>query len=461
MKLWKKLTLNFLFLIIVSIIIISIISNFMINKRFDTYLLRERENKFSRIQEEINKLLIENMYTLNEMDLKHLALTEDIDIKIKDINNNIIYSSTSMRIYQNKRSMRDHMGMMGGMHSRNNGYYEEKSYKLYNSNGEIGSLIIGYIDNSYLTESAIIFKRTLVSSFIISGFIAIIFGLIVSIFVSEGLTKPLINISNTAHEIRKGNLSAKSIINTNTDEIKDLSQSINHLGATLLNHGESRKRYASDISHELRTPITTLKTHLEAIIDGVWEPTREHLDILMNETLRLSSLVDDLRDSFNLEEYNLDLNKVNFNLSKEIKNIITAYTPIYNNLNHILEGLIQDNIYITMDKDKLNQIMNNLLSNANKYLNHEGKVTVELKEIDNNIVIDVIDNGIGIKKEDLKFIFDRFYRVDTSRNKSTGGSGLGLSIVKSIVEAHGGTICIQSNYGYGTEISIKLPKKQV
>lgn len=458
MKLSRKLTLNFLFLILISIIIISITSNFMINNRFENYLIKERENKFLRIQEEINKLLIENDNQIDEMDLKHLALTEDITLKIKDLNGVIIYDSNTGFGPRRRGPMNHHMGMMRRDNNKNNGNYKEQSYDLYKSDKQIGSLVIGYIDNSYLTESAMIFKKALANSFAISGIIAMIIGLIVSIFVSNGLTRPLINIKNTANEIRKGNLSSKSYVKTNTSEIKDLSKSINYLGATLLNHEKSRRRYASDISHELRTPITTLKTHLEAIIDGVWEPNKEHLDILMHETLRLSKLVDDLKDSFILEEYSMELNKIDFNLSKEIENIITAYTPIYNSDNYILEGSIQRDIHINMDKNKLNQIINNLLSNAKKYLNPNGKVTVELKEKKDTIIIKVEDNGIGIKKEDLQFIFNRFYRVDTSRNKSTGGSGLGLSIVNSIVKAHDGKIDIKSEYKKGTQIILEFKK---
>lgn len=457
MKLSKKLTLSFLFLIIISILIISLISNSMINKRFDLYLLKEREAKFSRIHEEVNKLLIDNNDTLDTMDLKHLALTEDIDIKIKNIDGKLIYNSDSKKIHQNRRGMQNHMNHMG---NRSDGNYEEKIYSLYNGEGEIGSLVIGYIDNSYFTQSAFLFKKTLANSIILSGFIAILIGLVFSVFMSRGLTDPLVNIRNTANQIRKGNLSAKSEINTNTIEIQDLSQSINYLGDSLLNHERSRKRYASDISHELRTPLTTLRTHLEAIIDGVWDPNPEHLDILRNETIRLSKLVDDLKDSFDFDEYNLKLNKVKFNLSKELGHIITTYMPVYNKEDYAIEACIEDNIYINMDKDKLNQIMNNLLSNAMRYLSENGKALITLKKNNDKILMSVKDNGIGIKEEDLNFIFDRFYRIDTSRNNSTGGSGLGLSIVKSIVVAHEGEIYIESEYGNGSKITMEFPIKE-
>lgn len=201
---------------------------------------------------------------------------------------------------------------------------------MSHENEDFGYLVLGYIDNAYLTESAIIFKNTLYESFIISGIITISIGLIVSIILSRRLTNPLINIRNTANEIQSGNLSAYSKVDTDVKEILELSQSLNFLGSTLAHQEDIRKRYASDISHELRTPLTTLKSHLEAIIDGVWEPTEDHLQILMSEITRLSNLVDDLKDSFSAEEYNINLNKIKFNISQEMENIITTFTPIYN-----------------------------------------------------------------------------------------------------------------------------------
>lgn len=452
MKLSRKLTLSFVLSILVSIFIISIISNIMINRRFENYLVKEREDKFERIHNEINDLYKENYY-FNEMDLKHIALAENINLTIKNNNEEIIYSSNN-RMGVGKGMMNHHRMMMRRVAPGN---YVEKTYPLIDGSNRIGSLIIGYIDNSYLTESALIFKDTLTQSFLISGLFTILIGLIVSIFLSKSLTNPLIDIRNTANEIRQGNLSAQSIVNTNTREIIELSDSINYLGNSLSEQENIRKRYASDISHELRTPLTTLRTHLEAIIDGVWEPTNEHLDILMGEISRLANLVDDLKDSFLQEEFIVNLSKTKFNISEELENIITTFLPIYNKEGYVIHSSIENNIIGNLDKDKFKQIINNLLSNSKRYLNEKGEVSIELKKINKNMVLKIKDNGIGIKKEELHLIFDRFYRVDISRNKTTGGTGLGLPIVKSIVEAHNGKINVKSEYGKGTEFEIIIP----
>lgn len=454
MKLSKKLALSFIFSILVSIIIISFISNFMINNRFENYLVKEQESKLQQISHELNALYISNGYKLYQREINSYASLEDISIEIRDLNDNVIYAST-----------RSSMGGMGGMHRRMmevhnipEGNYVEKSFPLLEEGVTVGKLILGYIDNSYLTESAIIFKDTLAKSFFISAILTILLGSGTSIILSRSLTTPLMDIRNTAVEMRKGNLNKRSNVSTNTIEIVELSNSINYLGETLAKQEDIRRKYASNISHELRTPLSTLKSHLEAIIDKIWEPSEAHLEILMEEIDRLSTLVDDLKDSFRSEELELVLNKSRFNLSNELRDIVTNIIPLYNKESYSLITDIEDSIFITMDKNKLKQIMYNLLSNSIKYLDDEGQVLVKLKKDKDKAIIKVVDNGMGIKEEDLSHIFERFYRADVSRNKDTGGTGLGLSIVKSIVAAHDGTIDIKSKYSEGTEVIITLPE---
>ncbi|MGO1470195.1 MAG: histidine kinase dimerization/phospho-acceptor domain-containing protein, partial [Tissierella sp.] len=376
MKLSKKMILSFVTLIIVSIIIISSISNIMINRSFNSYLKEEREDKFERIYKEVNSLYIDNDFKLDSMELKHLALSNDIIITIKDLNENIEYRSNGFTRNNRQRGM----GMHGDMHDnmddqmQNNDNFIEKSYTLYENNIPKGYLVIGYIDNAYLTDSANLFKNALFRSFIISGSITIIIGFIISFIFSKRLTKPLIMIKNTANKIKEGNLDAASDVDTDIREIIELSNSINFLGATLKNQEGIRRRYALDISHELRTPLTTLQSHLEAIMDGVWDPTKEHLQVLMSETRRLKNLIENLKDSFTEEEYKVHLNKSNFNISKVVKDTITAFLPIYNSKGYSLKYDIEEDLQVFMDKDKIKQIINNLLSNSLRYLKKDGQV---------------------------------------------------------------------------------------
>lgn len=454
MKLSNKLILSFIFSIFISIFLISLISNSMINKRFETYLVEEQQKKLENISNDLNRLYNENGCVLYESEINSYANLANIYIEVRDLNDNILCTSSNTGKMMHMRGM--HGRMMRRRHMPE-GNYVEKIFPLMEGNEQVGKLVIGYIDNSYLTEGALLFKETLTKSIIISAIFTLFICLGISILLSKSITTPLLDIRNTAIEIRKGNLNRKSMVKTNTKEIKELSESINYLGESLARQEDIRRKYAQDISHELRTPLTTLKSHLEAILDGIWEPNEKHLGILMAEIDRLSNLVHELKNSFRSRDIDMILNKTTFNISKEIPTIVTTFIPLYEKKGFSIDMDIEDNIYINMDRDKLRQIIHNLLSNSLKFLREGGKVKVILRKENNNSIIKVIDNGIGIKEDELPLIFDRFYTTRQSREASSHSTGLGLSITKSIIEAHNGSIKIDSIYGEGTTVIISLP----
>ncbi|MBZ2175549.1 HAMP domain-containing histidine kinase [Schnuerera sp. xch1] len=458
MSISKKLTISFIFAIIVSILIIGFISNTMINNRFDNYLIEEQNEKFERVKENINNLYIEMGNNITDRDISSYASIERIYIEIRDLNDNIVASSNNQNYLH--RGMHQNMMKPGRMMHQGSNYigeYVETSFPIVDDDKEIGTLVIGYIDNSFMTEGALIFKSTLTKSIFISSIITIIIGLIISIFISKGLTNPIIEITNTANQMRDGNLEYGSDVKTNTKEISQLSYSINYLAETLKKQEDLRNRYATDIAHELRTPLTTLKSHVEAMIDGIWKASNENLLILDEEIDRLTKLIEDLKNTFKSLEVQLNINKTNFNISDELKNIISTFNPLFEKEGYILKSEIEENIHISMDKNRLKQIMYNLLSNALKFLKDEGKVTVSLSKDKDYVKIIVEDNGIGIKEKDLPHIFERFYKSDMSRNRNIAGTGLGLSITKALIDAHGGEISVESQIAKGTKFIILLP----
>lgn len=286
--------------------------------------------------------------------------------------------------------------------------------------------------------------------------ITFILGLILSWILSKQLSKPLVKIKEIANTMRMGNLNIRSNIKSNTTEIQELSNSINYLAETLQQQEALRKRLTSDMAHEIRTPITTLKTHVEAIIDGIWEPTEERLQVFYEELERLTTLVNNLRNISKLEKAETVVNKTNLNITKEIEKVVETFNPLYEKSGFKIVTKLEKDVYGFIDKDKLKQIMHNLLSNSHKYLNEDGLVKVSLSKGKDKIFIKVEDNGEGIPKEDLPHIFERFYRSDVSRNKTTGGTGLGLTITKTLVEAHGGHIRVESKMGVGTKFIIEI-----
>ncbi|MCM3705958.1 MULTISPECIES: cell wall metabolism sensor histidine kinase WalK [Cytobacillus] len=221
-----------------------------------------------------------------------------------------------------------------------------------------------------------------------------------------------------------------------------------------------RREFVANVSHELRTPLTTMRSYLEALADGAWkdeEIAPNFLDVTQNETERMIRLVNDL----------LQLSKMDskdYSLSKDWIDFIFFYNRIIDRFemtkqqNVTFERRLPDHsAFVEIDKDKLTQVLDNIISNALKYSPEGGKVTFGIEEKDEFIIVSVSDQGVGIPKENIEQIFERFYRVDKARTRKLGGTGLGLAIAKEMVEAHGGKIWAASTEGKGTTISFSLP----
>jgi two-component system sensor histidine kinase BaeS len=459
----KKLSLGFLLTAIVSILIAVLISNFMISKKFNSYLIEEHKAKVDNLATIISGLYDPEtgFSTRSKAEIIRYSSAEELYIQVKDADGSEIFISDSLNSDHRMMMGSKKPSMMDNFSRINPGQYTEDIYPLSKNNNQLGTIIFGYYGTSFLNAEALTFKSTLNHSFFLSIVIALIFGFLVSILLSKQLSSPLIKITETANRMRNGDLEARSRVVSKTKEIDDLRTSINYLAETLQNQELLRKRLTSDMAHELRTPLTNLKSHVEALLDKVWEPTDEMLQSFYEEIQRLIKLVEGLNDIAKLEQTNLNLNKSRFNLSLELERILTSFEPLYNNSSLKISSNLDSNVEVLMDKDKLKQVMYNLLSNSLKYSKTNGEVLLTLKSDKHVINIEVKDNGIGISQKDLPFIFERFYRSDESRDKNTGGAGIGLTIAKAIVEAHSGTISISSTLGEGSTFVLEFPESNL
>lgn len=449
----KKLFINFILLIILSIFITSIIGNIKINKNFNVYLESEQLERINKIASDIDSYT--GNYTLVEDAIFNYSNMENLNIKLIDDNDKIIISSNGLNS--------SHMGM-GHMHNRMNRKsqniprYEEVKYSLSNNY----SLIIGYEDSSYLyNDNVNIFKKTLSSSFLLSGFVTIIFSMFIIYFLSKSLTKPILNIKNKTIDITNGNLEEPIIYDNNITELNELTVAINKLQENLLLQETLRKEYALNISHELRTPITTIKSYLEAVKDEIWQLDEDNLNTLIMEINNLSKLVEDLNNTFINESLNIKINKTKTNASKLLVDILNAYKLILieNNIN--LTTNIKDNIITYIDEDMFKHIISNLMNNSIKYndkLNPQINITLDQSLINNKefLYFSIRDNGSGIADSDITKILNRFYRAKNNEDINSG-TGLGLSIVNNYVKLHNGKIEIESEIGKFTNINIFLP----
>lgn len=221
-----------------------------------------------------------------------------------------------------------------------------------------------------------------------------------------------------------------------------------------------RREFVANVSHELRTPLTTLRSYLEALEDGAWqdeEVAPHFLEVTRNETERMIRLVNDLLQLSKMDSPDYKLYKEWVDFVEFFNHIIDRFEMTKEHNVTFKRNLPNNTILLEIDEDKLTQILDNIISNAMKYSPEGGQITFTIKEEEEMIIVSISDQGMGIPKENLGKIFERFYRVDKARSRKLGGTGLGLAIAKEMVEAHGGHIWAKSEEGKGTEISFSLP----
>ena len=455
----RKLVSSYMLVALICVVLISILANFFLAKQFQNYVIKVHEQTVQAIIGSVNKQYNAKSGWNKDVvqNIGITALEGGFMVTLKDSTGKTIWDAAS---YNNGmcQAMLGHMSQnMTKLYPNWKGIYEENSYPIIINSRNVGTAIIGNYGPFYYSDSELMFISTLNKIFIGAGIVSLLLALIVGVLMAEGLSRPILHVITTAEKISNGDYRTRSIVKSNILEIKNLTSTINNLAQTLQNQEILRKRLTSDISHELRTPLATLQSYMEAILDGVWEPTPEKINSCHEEIMRLSRLVGDLEKLAKYEGENLVLVKSEFNFTKLIQHIILNFENDYLS-KEIDISFESSDILIYADKDKVSQIIINLLSNALKYTNKGGKVIIKVDQTDEFVELIVTDNGMGIPDKDLKFIFQRFYRADKSRNRLTGGAGIGLTITKSLVEAHKGEIMVESKLNKGTTFKIILPK---
>lgn len=320
----------------------------------------------------------------------------------------------------------------------------------------VGYIKVKYYGPVFYLDNEVELIRVANRIIILMGFLLIVSYAIISLIISRKVESQINNVMLKAKYIADGEYDKEINIDTDIIEINNLSESINSLSQTIKKQEDIRKRLTGDISHELKTPLTNIQSHLEAMIDGIWEPTNSRLVSVKEESERLTGLVLDMQKLNKYDEYSIKLEKEKFNISKVITNILFNFSNTIHKKG--LKFVFKENDKVLFaDKDKITQALINLISNAIKYSKENGKIEIHIQEYDESIIIKIKDNGIGISNEDLPYIFERFYRTDKSRTRLTGGTGIGLTITKAIVESHGGKVRAVSKLGEWSEFDIILP----
>lgn len=456
----SKLSIVISLIVLITVATISLLTNYFIHRRFAQYITRQQELKIQSINSSISRQYNSMMREWNVNDIETIgmqSLYEGYIIKVYDNRNTTLWDAQAHDMSLCNQIMEDISERMEIKYPQIEGEFQASTYPLMNGETVIGRVEISYFGPFFLNENDSKFIESLNTILISIGIIAIASSIVVGNMLAKRLSRPILETIGATKQIADGNYEIRLKGKTNTEELDMLTGSINHLAYSLQSMDKLRKQLTEDVAHELRTPITVLQSHMEAMMEGIWEPTTERLQSCYEEITRIGTLVSDLENLARIENGVLHLEKseICFNdlLHKVLQNFENELQM--KNIKAVITG---PNVKVMADQDRITQVIVNLLSNAIKYSEHNGTITMEVFEDGSCAGFAILDQGIGIPEEELPYIFERFYRADKSRNRLTGGSGIGLAIVKSIVHAHGGAVEVESKVNEGSCFTIKLPK---
>ena len=295
---------------------------------------------------------------------------------------------------------------------------------------------------------------------VFSSSVAVGLSFFAAYLVSYRIVLPLKKISEATQQYAQGNFSVRINANDTYKEIRDLADSVNSMAEDLDVIDKSRSNFVANISHELKTPMTIIGGFIDGILDGTVDPSeqKKYLTVVSEETKRLSRLVVDMLNMSKIEAGKLTLNYSAVELSSLLLKSLLIYEDALSQRHISVRGLESlPRVVITADEGLINQVFANIIDNAVKFTPDRGAITITLAQIRKNAVVTVRNTGRGIPEEDRGRIFERFYKVDKSRGLDSGSFGIGLSITKSIVELHNGSICINSVENEYTEFVVTLP----
>jgi histidine kinase len=343
------------------------------------------------------------------------------------------------------------------------------SWRLFASYLVVGMAAIGvvgftgalfafeYFHSHQGAQNELAFQRSLLQGLGLAGVVAVVTAIGVSLFVSHRIVVPIRRLMEASSRIAAGSYDERVPI-TDDFEITQLAASFNRMADAIEQTEQRRQALIADVAHELRTPLTTIKGYMEGLIDGVVPADHDTYTLIYQEADRMYRLVQDLQELSRLEAGQMSLDVRPVAVAELARSVLGRVRPQFDAKGVHLSGQIaQHDAWVWGDSDRLHQILLNLLSNALQYTPVGGRVMVSTYTERDRACIAVQDTGIGIAPEHLGYIFGRFYRVDKSRSRRAGGTGIGLTIAKHLVEAHSGSIAVASSPQLGSTFTIALP----
>ena len=317
----------------------------------------------------------------------------------------------------------------------------------------------GYILATDSTDDAKNLMKRIAHIYIISAIVPLLLMFVAISIMTYRLTKPLRLMSDAARAMSRGDFSRRIPV-TRDDEIGQLAVSFNQMTNSLARLEETRKSFIANVSHELKTPMTTIGGFIDGMLDGTIPDDKQeyYLQIVHDEVKRLSRMVESMLSISRLESKEAEIKCENFDFKEQLLGVVISQEKRIEEKNIEVEGLdILPDITVNADKDLIYRVIYNLVDNAIKFTNESGKISFAIKCDSKNLVFRIENTGLGIPKNELPYVFERFYKVDKSRSINKDSTGLGLYIVKTIIKKHGGTISVSSVENKFTAFEFTLP----
>ncbi|MCP5094554.1 MAG: HAMP domain-containing protein [Chloroflexi bacterium] len=447
--LWFRITVAFLVVVVVGVGLVAVLANQATVEGFSTYLFEAETDQWNVLQTQLTQFY----ETAQSWEGVEGVLVAFQPVRGQGGTNMVLLDAAGETVT-----------IAGGQRNRPATFEDATMQLAIEVNGRlVGTLLIRTPGNqgnqgSRAGEQYLAFVNQAIW---LGGAAAVITALLLGIWLARRLTLPLRQLTIASEQLAAGELGQQVEVG-NQGEVGDLAISFNQMSVALAAAEQQRQQMLADIAHELRTPLSITRSHIEAMLDGVFEMSPDNLALIHEETLLLGRLVEDLRTLSLAEAGQLSLTLTEMDLAELTKQSVAAFEPLAE-----AEGVQLTAVFppqhtptrITADANRMQQVLGNLISNALRHVtkdNDTPTVIVTLTNSDNAIQLRISDNGQGLSPTAQAHVFDRFWREDSARNREGGGSGLGLAICRAIVEAHNGRISLESIPGEGATFIIDL-----
>jgi signal transduction histidine kinase len=454
-----RLTLSYVLVALLCVLLVSALANGVLESEFRRYVSGMRREQSRQVADLVSGQLRADG-TWDEDGLAAVgmnALEQGMIVRVQDAAGAVVWDATSHNSGLCEQMISHMAANMASRYPNWQGGLTEAPFPVAAGPREAGLVFIGTYGPFFLDDQDLAFITALNRLLLWVTLAVLALAVGVGLFMARGISVPIARVVSATQAIAAGRRDVRISEKSRMREIAALTGAVNGLSQGLRDQEELRRRLTADLAHELRTPLAALQGHVEALVDGVWQPDADRLAGLHEEVLRITRLVKDLERLAREESAAVGVAAWPTDLSVLLGAIVTHHQPLFGAKGVSLSAAVPPGLAAEVDPDRLSQAVVNLLSNALEFTAPGGTVAVTAAARASAVEIAVADTGIGIAADDLPRIFERLSRVDPSRSRQTGGAGIGLAITRAIVEAHGGTIRAESRTGKGSVFTIRIP----